>query len=465
MIFTLAWRALVANPVRSFVLGLGFGLGVAVMATLLGVAEVVLAQARAPAIVGGGHLFLTNTNAPLSSARWLLSGALRARPLDRQIAAASPALRANLVLLRRGKAVAVRARGGVPSLERAVGDPETAPVRAWVDAPGDRAWASPDPGDVLRAMDRFHRIPDVPLRATSWAEWLYFNGRAREARFYLTVFAGPARPDGRRVAGVRLQLDRAGRRSAYSQADDIDAARVLADAPDLAIGGSHVRLEGLRYRISLELPEEAATTQTIKGELFVDAVPGRALPPFTIRGAGGWQTGYTVPVMAGALAGWLDVGGTRIVLDGGRAYHDHNWGFWRGVSWRWGQVQSGDLSFVYGRVYPPADAADPERLPGFLGVLGPDGPLGYSANVTIDEEDDPSTRRPRRIVVRGRGAALDITMTLAIEDVIATRMTDASVGGGMQFLQVRASYHVTGRVGERPIEFTAAGSAETFRGQ
>ena len=48
-------------------------------------------------------------------------------------------------------------------------------------------------------------------------------------------------------------------------------------------------------------------------------------------------------------------------LAGGTGYHDHNWGFWQGVSWQWGQVQHGDLSLLYGRVFPPREAADPER--------------------------------------------------------------------------------------------------------
>ncbi len=75
-------------------------------------------------------------------------------------------------------------------------------------------------------------------------------------------------------------------------------------------------------------------------------------------------------------------------LADGTGYHDHNWGFWEGVSWQWGQVQHGDLSFLYGRVFPPREAADPNRMPGFVGVLGPDGPLGYATDVRITETND-----------------------------------------------------------------------------
>ena len=56
--------------------------------------------------------------------------------------------------------------------------------------------------------------------------------------------------------------------------------------------------------------------------------------------------------MSGRLDGTLDVDGERLSFDGGAGYHDHNWGFWQGVSWQWGQVQQGDLSLLYGRVFP-----------------------------------------------------------------------------------------------------------------
>ena len=52
MIGRLAFRSLTAHPVRSAVLAAGFGLGVAVMAILLGVAAIVLEQAESPELVG-----------------------------------------------------------------------------------------------------------------------------------------------------------------------------------------------------------------------------------------------------------------------------------------------------------------------------------------------------------------------------------------------------------------------------
>ncbi len=206
--------------------------------------------------------------------------------------------------------VAVETRGGIASLERALEDEETAGVAAWVDTAADGAWVSPDHADVVRAMDRFHVIPDVPEWADGWAEWLYFNGQAEQTRFYLTFLVGPMQGEGRRAAGVRLQLDDGRGIRSYSESTEVDAAEVLAEAPDLTIGRNQVRLVDGRYLISLDLPpaDVVPDTQTtagaskpsgVRGEIALEAGRGRSLPPLIIRGARGWTSGYTVPVMSG----------------------------------------------------------------------------------------------------------------------------------------------------------------------
>ena len=463
MILRLALRSLLAHPVRSVVLACGFGLGVGVMAMLLGVGDVILDQARSPALSGGGDVVLASAAGRIDAARWVMSAALGGGTLGPRVKAASPARNAPLYLIRDGRrSVPIRARGGIPSLERALGDPETAGVVAWRDETGDRAWASPDPGDVLRALDRFHPISDVPDRADSWAEWLYFNGRAGEHRFYLTFLVGPEREGGTRVAGVQLQLDRGGVRASYSATEKVVSTDVLRTAPDLSIAANSVHLNGATYELTLDLP--APGGDRIRGRLALEAVPGRAIPPLAIRGAGGWVSGYVVPVMSGTLSGTLALGRQTLDFDGGTGYHDHNWGFWEGVSWRWGQVQHGDLSVVYGRVYPPRDAADPDRIPGFLMVIGPNGPLGYASSLSIREVADPDSGLPRRIAITASGPEVDVAMDLDVQDAIVTRRgTAASFGGGLDFLQLRARYRVRGKVGNQTLDFAADGSAETFR--
>jgi hypothetical protein len=505
MILRLALRSLLTHPIRTLVLACGFGLGVGVMAMLLGVGEVILDQARSPAVSGGGDVVIASSTGELPSARWILSSALRAGGFalrqaqgapsssrgESRIAAASPSRRATLYLVKKGGVLPIRVQGGIPTLERSIGDPETAAITSWTDVASDTPWSSPDPGAALASLDRFHPIPDVPARAESWAEWLYFNGHAGDTRFYLTFMVGPRRAGPafgtRRIAGVRLQLDRAGQRSSYSHRQEVNEADVLSSAPNLTIGSNHVRLDGMTYRITLDLPVSSVvsgfsrTVGHVTGDIIIEASPGRALPPLTIRGAGGWVSGYVVPVMSGRLTGKLVVNGTPVVLDDGAGYHDHNWGFWKDVSWRWGQVHHGDLSLVYGRIHPPADAADAERIPGFLAAIGPDGPVGYATNVSIEEINDPATGHPRSIMVTGRSSSLDLAMELTVGEAIVTKRggglfgpstslrtnpsTPLRADGEMDFLQLRARYRVRGRAGDRSIDFTAPGAAETFRGR
>jgi len=472
MIGRLALRTLLMHPIRTAVLAAGFGLGVAVMANLLGVAAIVLEQSESPQLAGGGDVIVTGATGRLTSGRYLLWGALGAPAFAERVAVASPTARAGLYLVQDGVVTRVRARGGIPSLERALDDPETSGVSEWVDAPGDEAWTSPDAADVLRSLDRFHPIPDVPARVRSWVEWLYFNGQAGSTRFYITFLVGPVNESGRRVAGVRLQLDREGQVSNYGDSAELDPTELVATAPELTIGRSRVRIDHDRYLVSFDLgqdrgpgsPAARSGGGRASGELVLTARRGHTLPPLTISGARGWVSGYVVPVMSGALDGAIRVGGEVLSLAGGSGYHDHNWGFWEDVSWQWGQVQHEGLSILYGRVFPPADAADAARIPGFMLVLGPDGPLGQSSRVTIEETIDPALDRPSRIVVRGDSPSLDLRLTVDVESVIRTPMREEPLASGLDFLQMRGRYVVSGTAGDRRLEFEAAGAAETFRG-
>src|SRR5687768_910700 len=188
MIGRLAFRSLTAHPIRSAVLAAGFGVGVAVMGILLGVAEVVLDQAQAPALVGGGDVVIRMN--PQVPARLVLAGTLQADALRDRVRVAAPSHTREVYLVRNGRTIPVEARGGIPSLERALGDEEIASVAAWQDSAEDVAWTDATPAQLLRQIDRFHAIPDAPAWSDSWAEWLYFNGRSNEARFYLTFLAG-----------------------------------------------------------------------------------------------------------------------------------------------------------------------------------------------------------------------------------------------------------------------------------
>src|SRR5262249_59339495 len=108
------------------------------------------------------------------------------------------------------------------------------------------------------------------------------------------------------------------------------------------------------------------------------------------------------------------------------------------------------------------EVGDRNRMPGLLGVLGHDGPLGFSTDVTIREDDGAGT--PRAITVESRDRRLPLTLRFTTSDSVRTPFgLTRGPGGTMTFLQLGGEYRVTGRAGDRDIDFAARGSAETFR--
>jgi hypothetical protein len=472
MIVRLALRSLATRPLRTAVLAIGFGLGIAVMAELLGVGEVILQQAHSPALAGGGDLVLTGGFGPLESARFVMSGVLASDRFRSRVRTIAPSKKATLYLIGNDGATPVAVRGGIPSREAAIGDPEVAGLTTWTDTPGDERWLNPSAGDLLRAMDRFHALParaePSNFDDTSWAEWLYFNGRSADGalRFYLTFLTTGPDGSGKRPAFVRLQLNRNGETTNYFAADAVDEPTLLDRAPDLDVGANRVRLDGDgTYRIALALGRESRIPNPkslLRGELTLSPAASRSIPPATIHGARGWLSGYVVPVLTGTFSGRLTIDGQELVVDGASGYHDHNWGYWQGVSWQWGQVSNGDVSIVYGRVFPPADVADRDRVPGALAVIGPDGPIAFASNVLITEDNQGGT--PRTITVQSRDRQVTLTLRLTVGEAVRTPMPlTRGPGGTMTFLQLGGEYQVSGRAGAQDINFTARGSAETFR--
>jgi hypothetical protein len=79
--------------------------------------------------------------------------------------------------------------------------------------------------------------------------------------------------------------------------------------------------------------------------------------------------------------------------------------------------------------------------------------------------NDDETGRPRRILVQARGSSVDLRMELDVGQTTVSGPRSRFGGGRLDFLQMRAQVHLTGRVGNRTIDARAPGSAETFRGR
>ena len=101
-------------------------------------------------------------------------------------------------------------------------------------------------------------MPDVPARAKSWAEWLYFKGRSGDVQFYMTFLVGPAMDGVDAVRACACSSIAAATLTSLFGVGAVDEASLLRDAPDLTIGGARVRLEGMRYHITFDLPRPGA---------------------------------------------------------------------------------------------------------------------------------------------------------------------------------------------------------------
>ena len=95
-------------------------------------------RARAGAVAGARRRRRREHPAPLAvPARLVLSGTLQSDALRPRVRAAAASHTTDLYLLHDGRATRVAARGGIPSLERALGDPEVAGMDAWRDTRED----------------------------------------------------------------------------------------------------------------------------------------------------------------------------------------------------------------------------------------------------------------------------------------------------------------------------------------
>lgn len=467
MITILAFRHLVVKKGRSLFLLLGYGLGVGVMIVLLSVGEAMLAQSRDVSLVGGGEVTVLPQGIDVEAMRTggvsgMFFGIDRARFLTRQllggprqaerVAAVSPAIENKLLYLRRGdRTVAVRAGGEIPSRAEQVGAGVRVVAGSWSDHAADSAWINPSTERLYHELDRFH-LP--PVADPTWGEWHYFNVAAGpEEWWYITYLVGGEVLRGR-WGGQLLVTHRLpdGRYRRY--ATDIPAAAIVLDttSADLTLGPNQVRQRGGVYSLHAE-----ATGLTL--DLDIRPAPNRYFPPVELR-EGTTPSGYVVPALEARASGSICTGGRCRTLTEVPAYHDHNWGVWRNVTWDWGAASGRRFNLLYGAVYAPEDSLASTGAPPIFVAL-------------VDSLGVRQILRSRAVrYVAGKGGVPErftliaaregdtLTLSTRILDHQATRMTAG--GMGRTFLQMRGEFTLDGSVGGRAVADTGVGFFETY---
>jgi hypothetical protein len=446
MIFRLAAAEIRNRPGRAAFLLAGYALGVAVMVVLLAVGEAMLTQAQDKELVGGGDVTLVPAGVStemlkaggvgslflgIDHARFIHRNLLespRARD-EHGITAASPIVDgAQVELFARGRAWKALATGEIPSRAAAAGAPPELVSGRWADTGADRRWAAPSPGQVLGEMDHFHQPRGAALDST-WAEWHYFNVMLSDDRWiYLTLsVGGRIGVPGKWGGGVLLTVREPGgeHRSLVSQVRDTQV-RMDTLAPDLALGtiGS-VRLDGATYVVN-------ATAGGARVNLRVTPAPRRYFPP-TDLGGSTLISGYVAPALYATAQGTVCLPRCESVR-GAQAYHDHNWGVWRNVSWEWGSASGEEMSLLYGVVR--GDSTTTEGLFAYLvdargvrGVHRP-GPIRF----TETQRAGPGVAVPRRFEFEDPGTGLHVSV-----DVTAVHLTDRERPRRRWFVQMRGT--------------------------
>jgi hypothetical protein len=481
VITTLAFRHLWVKKVRSAFLLLGFALGVGVMVVLLSVGEAMLDQSRDVSLVGGGEVTVLPQGIDVEAMRTGgLSGMYftieRARFLTRQVLGGprtagtvrtvAPALEGKLVYLcavrARCEPVAVRAGGEIPSRAEAVGARLDVVAGHWSDSPRDSAYVAPTPQQLYDELDAFH-IPTKP--DSTWGEWQYYNlVTGPDEWWYITYLVGGSlrRPPGPgdRWGGRLLVTHRRpdGRHERFTADDPAERVRLDTTRADLTLGESTVRQRDGLYHLQ---GVASGSGGPLRLDLTVRPSPNRYFPPVELRDEA-FRSGYVVPALAAEASGRICIRGKCSEVRGAPAYHDHNWGVWRAVTWEWGAGTGRDLSLLYGGVYAPDRTTSPFFLTlvdslgvrrvlrfrriDYAGAQPADGVRGVSA--------------PERFTLVGTWERDTVTLRVRVAHALATDMSAGSFR--RTFLQMRGAFTLRGRLSGAVVQDEGQGFFETY---
>lgn len=496
MIATLAFRHLTVRKLRSLFLLLGFSLGVGVMIVLLSVGEAMLDQSRDISLVGGGEVTILPQGIDVEAMRTGgLSGRFfgidRARFLVRQVLGGarrqnlvrtvSPAIEGKLLYIRHGnRRRAVRAGGEIPSRAYAVGAGLDVRSGHWNDSPADSGYVAPTRQQFYDQLDRFHR----PRRPDStWGEWHYFNlVTAPDEWWYITYLIGGQVPGVRPALGPRPESrDRVpktwgGQLLVTHRRPDGQYDRFNAQVPSTGVGFDTSRADvtigpsSVHQKNGTYLLRGRARGKSGSIELGVSMVPGpnRYFPPVELRDDD-FLSGYVVPALAATASGKLCVASSCREFTDVPAYHDHNWGVWRDVTWEWGAARGSRLSLLYGGVYGPERRTRGDSAgvsPFFLALVDS---LGVKQVLRFGQIRYQGRRAaagtagrtaPAQFSLVGTREADTVRLDVRVLDALATDMTASSFH--RVFLQMRGRFTLAGQALGQTVADSGTGFFETY---
>jgi hypothetical protein len=482
MLLTLAFRHLWVRKVRSLFLLLGFSLGVGVMIVLLSVGEAMLDQSRDVSLLGGGEVTVLPEGIDIEAMRTGGAGGMfftidRARFLTRLVLggpryrgvvrSVAPAIEGKLLYLCRAampcRPTAVRAGGEIPSRAHAVGAGLDLRMGYWNDSRADSQYVTPTPQRLYDEIDRFH----IPARSDStWGEWHYFNlVSGSDEWWHITYLVGGAIPAGR--WGGRVMITHRRPTGGYERfTADVPSDAVILDTAraDLRIGRNTVLQRDGVYLLRAHI---LGASGPLDLELSLRPLPNRYFPPVELR-ADELLSGYVVPGLAAVGSGKICIARRCTRVDGAPAYHDHNWGVWRGVTWEWGAASGKGLSLLYGGIYGPVagSSAPAVSSPFFLALADSLGVRQVLRFGKIDyrgsrpAEGTVGASAPERFSLVATRGTDTVRLAAVVEHALASELSLS--GLRRYFLQMRGRFTLSGRVTGEVVSDSGRGFFETY---
>jgi hypothetical protein len=145
------------------------------------------------------------------------------------------------------------------------------------------------------------------------------------------------------------------------------------------------------------------------------------------------------------------------------AYHDHNWGVWRDVTWEWGAARGEQLSLLYGGVYGPERSATSPFFLTLVDSLGVWRVLRFSDiryQGSRPADGLAGARAPHRFTLIGTWEADTVTMSVRVAHALASE-TEATSFRRL-FLQMRGEFRIRGRVLGDEVADSGWGFFETY---
>ncbi len=471
MEWTLALRHLLVRPGRAAVLLLGFALGVAVMIVLLSIGDAMLEQSRDIALVGGGELTVLPEGVDVEAMRTggmtgMFFGVDRARFVTRQllggprqagvVRAVSPVIEGKLLSIRTRDTVwTVRGGGELPSATREAGAGMRVLAGTWEDSERDRNWRAPAAQALYDELDRFH-LPTV--RDSTWGEWHYFNVVVGPNEWWYVTYLVGGDMSSERWGGQLLVTHRLpdGRYRRFVTSVPGTAVRFDTTRADLAIGSHTMVQRDGSYRVEGSAGAASfAFTLTPK--------PLRYFPPVELRDDR-LTSGYVVPGLVANVSGRFCDGGSCRDLADAPAYHDHNWGLWRDVTWEWGSGQGTNHAILYGGVLRSGEQASGAPL--FFTLvdsLGVRQVYRFDRVERIGSRPIPGAsgiRAPDTLRLVAARKSDSVWVRIAIEDAAATQSGGLSIQ--RWFLQLRGRWWLTGRAAGATVADSGRGFFEIW---